>query len=62
MSKPQKSKRLTSFTEFTQGKSLSRVFLAGFRRYVGKEFMTDAEWAEQLKTYQNRNVNTQKED
>lgn len=62
MSKPQKSKRLTSFTEFAQGKSLSRVFLAGFRRYVGKEFMTDAEWAEQLKTYQNRNVNTQKED
>ncbi len=62
MSKPQRSKRLTSFTEFVSDKALSGAFLAGFRRYVGKDFMTDAEWKEQLKNYQNRTINTQKED
>lgn len=56
MSKPQRSRRLTSFTEFVQGKSFSRGFLAGFKRYVGKEFMTDAEWKEQLQKYQHRNI------
>lgn len=56
MSKPQRSRRLTSFTEFVQGKSFSRGFLVGFKRYVGKEFMTDAEWKEQLQKYQHRNI------
>lgn len=56
MNKPQKSRRLTSFTEFIQGKQLSRGFLAGFKRYVSKDFMTDEEWKEALKTYQNRTI------
>jgi hypothetical protein len=62
MSKPQRSKRLTSFKEFAYGKSLSKGFLAGFKRYVGKDYMTDEEWQEQLTKYQNRSINTQKED
>lgn len=62
MSKPQRSKRLVSFTEFVQGKSLSKGFLAGFKRYVGKDYMSKEEWQKQLQKYQNRSINTQKED
>lgn len=61
MSKPKRSGRLTSFTEFVYDENLSPVFLAGFKRYVGKEFMTDEEWKIQLHNYQNRSI-TQKED
>lgn len=52
--KPERSKRLVSFAEFTRGKDLRRTFLAGFKRYAGKEFMTYEEWAETLTKYQNR--------
>ena len=52
--KPQKSKRLISFTEFAAGKALRRVFLAGFKKYAKKEFMTEEEWTSILHEYQNR--------
>lgn len=52
--KPQKSKRLTSFREFVAGKQLKRVFIAGFRKYAKKEYMTEEEWNALLHEYQNR--------
>lgn len=52
--KPQKSNRLVSFTEFTMNKTLKSVFLAGFKRYAKREFMTQEEWELTLKEYQNR--------
>lgn len=52
--KPQKSNRLVSFTEFTIGKSLKPVFLAGFKRYAKTDFMTQEKWEQTLKDYQNR--------
>ena len=52
--KPQKSKRLVSFREFTMGKQLKRTFLAGFKKYAKKEFMTEQEWTTLLHEYQNR--------
>lgn len=52
--KPQKSKRLISFKEFITGKSLKRTFLAGFKRYAKKEYMTQEEWSHILNEYQNR--------
>ena len=52
--KPERSKRLVSFDEFISGKDLRRTFLAGFKMYAGKEFMTYEEWTETLTKYQNR--------
>ena len=52
--KLQKSKRLVSFSEFTNGKGLSRVYLAGFKRFVKKDFMTEEDWTKALSQYQNR--------
>lgn len=52
--KPQKSKRLVSFKEFVAGKPLKRTFLAGFKNYAKKEFMTEEEWTALLEEYQNR--------
>lgn len=54
MNKPQKSKRLISFNEFVAGKALKRVFLAGFKKYAKKEFMTEEEWTNLLNEYKNR--------
>ena len=54
MEKPQKSERLVSFTEFVAGKALRRTFLAGFKKYAKKEFMTEQEWTTTLNEYQNR--------
>ena len=54
MKKPQKSERLVSFTEFVAGKALRRTFLAGFKKYAKKEFMTEKEWTATLNEYQNR--------
>lgn len=52
--KPQKSKRKLSFREFVAGKRLKRTYLAGFKRYAKKEFMTEEEWTNTLREYQNR--------
>lgn len=52
--KPQKSERLVSFDEFVMGKGLKRVFLAGFKRYANKTFMTAEEWTTLLEEYKNR--------
>ena len=52
--KPQKSKRLVSFNEFVAGKALKRTFLAGFKKYAKKEFMTEEEWTTLLHDYENR--------
>lgn len=52
--KPQKSKRLISFNEFIIGKPLKRTFLAGFKKYANKEFMTEEEWTTVLNEYKNR--------
>ena len=50
----QKSKRLVSYKEFIAGKNLKRTFLAGFRRYAKKEYMTEQEWNSKLSEYQKR--------
>jgi hypothetical protein len=52
--KPQKSERLVSFEEFVRGKNLKRVFLAGFKKYAKKSFMTAEEWTTLLEEYKNR--------
>ena len=54
LTKPQKSERLVSFTEFTTGKSFKRSFLAGFKKYAKKEFMSEEQWKETLSNYQTR--------
>ena len=54
MKKPHKSERLVSFAEFVAGKTLRRTFLAGFKKYAKKEFMTEQEWTTTLNEYRNR--------